>query len=156
MIFWACIDDLIVVVVLIVVLDDDSIDFHCYFKASRCGQTFISFDCDSYGEGVYTDHVNNDVIKTVCLSLTIRPSRPSEAFKTSSKCLQSVFRVKWSLTDPKTDDNIHTKRCPISPPPFTYWYWVEQSSFTQSFRLTALDPYGDQNTESPVTDLIPV
>ena len=45
-------------------------------------------------------------------------------------------------------DWLTTKRCSISPPPFTYWYWVEQISFTQSFRLTALDPYGDQNNVS--------
>jgi len=45
----------------------------------------------------------------------------------------------------RTDRNT-TKCCSISPPPFTYWYWVEQSIFTQSFRLITLDPYGDQNS----------
>ena len=49
------IDDSIVVVVLIVVLDDVSIDFNSYFKASRCGQTFLPFHCDSHGFGVLRD-----------------------------------------------------------------------------------------------------
>ncbi len=55
------------------------------------------------------------------------------------KCKSHPYKVART-------DGLTTKRCSISPPPFTYWYWVEQISFTQSFRLTALDPYGDQNS----------
>ena len=42
-------------------------------------------------------------------------------------------------------DTRTTKRCSNRPPPFTHWCWALQSSFVQSFRLTALDPCGDQN-----------
>ena len=62
------------------------------------------------------------------------------------KCKSHPYKFgEDGLTDGLTE-GLTTKRCSISPPPFTYWYWVEQISFTQSFRLTALDPYGDQNT----------
>ena len=58
------------------------------------------------------------------------------------KCKSHPY--KEGVTDGLTDGPT-TKLCSISPPPFTYWYWVEQISFTQSFRLTAPDPQGDQN-----------